>query len=137
MVHRHGLLAIVLVGLAAWTFGVPRTSAGEEWQPISQEELKLTAEPKAPGAPAICLYRQVDRDDNRPSHEFNYVRIKILTEEGRKYADIEIPFNKERASIHAIKARVTKPDGSQTTETRQIKVDKSGENPPPAKSEKK
>jgi len=112
VVHRHKLLAIVLVSLGAWTFGAPKTSAGEEWQPASQEELKLTADPKAPGAPAICLYRQVDRDDNRPSHEFNYVRIKILTEEGRKYADIEIPFNKERASIHTIKARVIQPDGS-------------------------
>ncbi len=33
--------------------------------------------------------------------------------------------------------KITKPDGSQTTETRQIKVDKSGESPPAAPSEKK
>ena len=46
----------------------------------------MTSEPLAPGAPAIILYRQVDRDDNgRTSHEDDYIRIKILTEEGRKY----------------------------------------------------
>jgi len=31
---------------------------------VSPDELKLTSEPQAPGAPAIILYRQVDRDDN-------------------------------------------------------------------------
>ena len=46
----------------------------------------------APGAPAIILYRQVDRDDNgQTGHESNFVRVKILKEEGRKYADVEIP----------------------------------------------
>ena len=59
--------------------------AGEGFQPVSPEELKMTSEPLAPGAPAIILYRQVDRDDNgQTTHEDNYVRIKILTEEGRK-----------------------------------------------------
>ncbi len=40
-----------------------------------------------------------------------YARIKILTEEGRKYADIEIPFLKGRGDVHAIKARTIRPDG--------------------------
>jgi hypothetical protein len=30
----------------------------DDWLPISPEELKMTSEPKAPGAPAIYLYRQ-------------------------------------------------------------------------------
>src|SRR5215475_14012235 len=68
---------------------------GIDYQPVSQDELKMTSEPKAPGAPAIILFRQVDRDDVGESKEDNYVRIKILTEEGRKYADIEIPFFKD------------------------------------------
>lgn len=73
--------------------------AGDEWQPITPEDLKMTALPEAPGAPAVYLYRQVDRNDtNRASTEYNYVRVKILTEEGRKYANVEIPFQKK---IHA------------------------------------
>jgi transglutaminase-like putative cysteine protease len=73
----------------------------------------MTSEPQAPGAPAVILYKQVDRDDNiRTSHEDNYVRIKILTEEGRKYADVELEYLKERTDISGIKARTIRPDGS-------------------------
>ncbi len=60
----------------------------------------MTSEPQAPGAPAIILYRQVDRDDNiHTPHEDNYFRIKILTEEGRKHADVEIPFLKASQNV--------------------------------------
>jgi len=48
---------------------------------------------EAPGAPAITSTAD-RRDDSssRTPHEYNYVREKIFTEEGRKYADVEIPF---------------------------------------------
>ena len=81
---------------------------------ITPAELSMTSEPLAPGAPAIILYRQVDRDDNtRTGHEDDFVRIKILKEEGRKYADVEIPFYKENGSnIVKIHGRTVRPDGS-------------------------
>ncbi|HSZ63494.1 MAG TPA: DUF3857 domain-containing protein [Terriglobales bacterium] len=83
------------------------------FQAISPDELKMTSDPQAPGAPAIILFRQVDRDDNiHTPHEDNYFRIKILTEEGRKHADIEIPFLKENENVVALKARTIRPDGS-------------------------
>jgi hypothetical protein len=89
------------------------SARGAGFQPISPEELKMKTEPLAPGAPAVILQRRVDRDDNgRTSHEDNYVRIKILTEEGRKYADVEIPFFKESESVVGVKARTIRPDGS-------------------------
>jgi len=73
----------------------------------------MTSEPLAPGAPAVILYRQVDRDDNgRTSHEDDYIRIKILTEEGRKYADVDIPFFKESEDIVNVRARTIHPDGA-------------------------
>jgi len=88
-------------------------SAGIGFQPVPPEEVKLTSEPQAPGAPAIILFREVDRDDNgHTSHEDNYLRIKILTEEGRKYADVEIPFVKGHENVIAIKAHTIRPDGS-------------------------
>src|SRR5579862_5365525 len=87
--------------------------AGIGFQPVNPEELKMKNEPMAPGAPAIILFREVDRDDNRYTpHEDNYVRVKILTEEGRKYANVEIPFSKAFESITAIHARTIKPDGT-------------------------
>jgi hypothetical protein len=76
---------VVFLLLAAAEYPPATVLAGVGFQPISPEELKMTSEPLAPGAPAVILYRQVDRDDNgRTSHEDNYVRIKILTEEGAK-----------------------------------------------------
>jgi len=103
---------IAILGL---TLYLPQRSwADQGFQPVSMEELKLTSEPLAPGAPAIILYRQVDRDDSirGEAHQFNYLRIKILTEEGRKFADVELPFVKGLEDIVHINARTIKPDGS-------------------------
>jgi hypothetical protein len=82
---------------------------------ITPEELKMTSEPLAAGAPAIMLYRQVDRDDTgQTAHEFNFVRIKVLKDEGRRYGDVEIPFRKEHGNnVVNIKARTIRPDGSE------------------------
>ena len=85
--------------------------SADEWQPINQDELKMTGVAEAPGAPAVYLYRQVDRDDTI-NREYNYVRIKILTEEGRKFANVEIPFFKGNEDISSIRARTIRPDGS-------------------------
>jgi hypothetical protein len=102
-----------VVGLALCMFAARKANAGVAFLPVSPDELKMTSEPLAPGAPAIILYRQVDRDDNgRTSHEDDYVRIKILTEEGRKYADVEIPFLKGRQNVVKVRARTIRPDGS-------------------------
>lgn len=103
----------VVFGFAVCMLGARDATAGIGFQPVSPDELKITSEPRAPGASAIILYRQVDRDDNSyTSHEDNYFRIKILTEEGRKHADIEIPFFKGNEDIGNIRGRTIKPDGS-------------------------
>jgi hypothetical protein len=106
------IAAVLLLGAAVYRVGP--LHAADEWLPISPEELKMTADPGAPGAPAIILYRQVDRDDSnaRIPHEYNYVREKIFTEEGRKNADVEIPFIKDQYNIINIRARTVHPDGS-------------------------
>ncbi len=99
----------LLLAVTAWLTLLP--AFAEDWLPIAPEELKMTAEPNAPGAPAIFLYRQDDRDD-QDSHEYYYARIKILTEEGRKYADVEIPYEKGESDIHKLEARTIRPDGT-------------------------
>jgi hypothetical protein len=108
---RAQLFAFALL-LAVLLRAVP-ASAGIGFQPVSPDELKMTSEPQAPGAPAIILFHQVDRDDNGyTSHQYNYYRIKILTEEGRNHADIEIPFTKGRDDVVGIHARTIRADGS-------------------------
>jgi hypothetical protein len=105
---------LTLLALAAMSeYRSATVSASIGFRPVAPEELTMQSEPQAPGAPAIVLYRQVDRDDNGPvAHEDNYFRIKIFTDEGRKYADIEIPFFKGRGDIDNIRARTIRPDGS-------------------------
>ena len=88
-----------------------QTLHAADWLPVTTEELQLTSEPKAPGAAAIYLYRQVDRDD-ASSEESHYARLKILKEEGRQYADVEITYTKGVDSIRGIDARTIRPDGS-------------------------
>jgi len=106
-----GCCAISL-SLAAANY-CPTIVRAQGFQLPNPEELKMTSEPLAPGAPAIILYRQVDRDDNGlTSHENDYVRIKILTEEGRKYGDVEIPFFKGGNDVVAVRARTIRPDGT-------------------------
>jgi hypothetical protein len=111
--RRVAPLAFVLCISLVYFAARPLVVSGDEWQPITPEELKMTAVAEAPGAPAIILYRQVDRDDNAlTGNEYNYVRIKILTEEGRKQADVEIPYFREQGVIVSLRARTVRPDGS-------------------------
>jgi len=98
--------------LAAISFSSP-FAWGIGFQPVSPDELKMTGNAKAPGAPALILFREVDRDDRgQTAHEDVYFRIKILTEEGRKYADVEIPFYKQFGNVINIHARTIEPDGT-------------------------
>ena len=109
---RQVIHTALLLGLFATVIGI-RGVGADDWLPVSQDELKMTSLPEAPGAPAVVLYRQVDRDDNaKTGNEQDYVRIKILTEEGRKYADVEIPHFHDQGNIIAIRARTVRPDGS-------------------------
>lgn len=123
--------AICFVVLISFFFLIiSRANAVVGFQPVNPDELQMTSEPLAPGAPAIILYRQVDRNDmGRTSHggvtvwdtealterfEDNYLRIKILTAAGRRYADVEIPFITQFEEIANIRARTIHPDGSIT-----------------------
>src|SRR5580693_6699420 len=102
---------MVLVAIAALR---PLPCRAQGFPPLSPEDLKMTSEPKAPGAPAIILFREVDRDDTGrlDIHEDRYYRVKILTEEGRNHANVEIEFNKAHQDVAGIKARTIQPDGS-------------------------
>jgi hypothetical protein len=103
---------VVGLALVAWWGGAVGTQClAADWEPITSEELHMTSEPAAPKVPAVYLYRQVDRDD-AAGRESVYVRIKILTEEGRRYADVEVGYNKNTETIRSIQARAIRPDGS-------------------------
>jgi hypothetical protein len=67
-------------------------------------------DPFNPGAKAIIHYREVTKDDTK-ALEFEHYRIEILTDDGRSYGDVEIPYAEKLTSVENIRARDVQPDG--------------------------
>jgi hypothetical protein len=98
-----------LVGLL--TLASP--SARAQWTPPTPEELSMTAQPEAPGASAVYLFREETTDDRL--HMFSiYIRLKVLTEGGKEYANVELPYTTGESgrSINDIEGRTIHPDGT-------------------------
>lgn len=66
-----------------------------QFQPPTDEELTMTAYPKAPGADAAYLNVEEITDDTRHFHR-SYARIKVLAEKGKEVAAVEIPLPARR-----------------------------------------
>jgi len=96
---------LYLVFLTAVLALLPRNLlASDDWPKPSAEELSMTSEPKAPGAPAIILYREEITDN--ANHQFTqYLRIKILTDAGLTWATVELP----SANFLKLDARTASP----------------------------
>jgi hypothetical protein len=85
--------------------------AAQKFQQPTKEELQMTSDPKAPGAPAVFLYRQVEADNN--SHYIGeYARIKVLTEKGKEYATVEVPYAPGYSDPPIIEGRTIHADGT-------------------------
>lgn len=77
----------------------------------SAEELKMTSDPKAPGAAAV--YLDIDEEDNDPLHSHSYyARIKVLTEKGKDLATVAVQYAAGPFKVTDIKARTIHADGT-------------------------
>jgi len=83
----------------------------DDLRAATPEELAMTSVPFAPGASAVML-DWVQWHDDADSWESEYVRIKILSEEGKKYGDVSITYIPLLMNLGKIEARTTKPDGT-------------------------
>ena len=101
---RSFVLTMALLVLA----GTP--GPGEDWQPITPQELQMTEFAAAPGAAAVQLYYRESTDHEHQSIFF-YRRIKVLNDKGKQYADVEIPVQPFQ-HLNELKARTIHPDGS-------------------------
>jgi hypothetical protein len=77
----------------------------------TREELQMTADPKAPGADAVYLYREEKTDDALHYHSY-YERIKVLTEKGKEAATIRIPYERSTFKVTDIHGRTIHSDGT-------------------------
>ena len=97
----------------AWILSCKNTAEAQlavAWQPVSKEDLDLKDNPLDPGEAAMILYQEIQTDSAK-SFETHFVRIKIFRDEGRKYANVEIPYFENRIDVDNIQARSVKPGG--------------------------
>jgi len=118
---RVGVLRRALVVAVAAT-ALPAMSFADQWAKPTAEELAMTSVPGYPGAPAVILFReQITKDDLHVVQ--HYDRIKVLTEKGKSYANVELKFlsasgwdsdefNYDDKEITDISGRTVHPDGT-------------------------
>ncbi|MGA3160793.1 MAG: DUF3857 domain-containing protein [Terracidiphilus sp.] len=82
-----------------------------QFQQPTAEELKMTSDPKAPGAAAVYLNIEEVANDSLHYRSY-YARIKVLTEKGKDLASVSIPFLHGSEKVSGIKARTIHSDGT-------------------------
>jgi hypothetical protein len=101
--RRLGLAVLLVVSLF-------QPASAQKFQEPAREELQMTSDPKAPGAPAVFLYRE-ETTDNGTHFISEYARIKVLTELGKEWATVEVPYGGGEAPPR-IEGRTIHADGT-------------------------
>jgi len=101
--------------LCAWlllSVAAPCLASGgeDDWIPVTPQDLQLKEVPGNPGASAVQLYYAHRVDYTNGKGEFFYHRIKILSDAGKKYGDVEV-IGLSR-TVKDLKARLVRPDGT-------------------------
>ena len=60
--HRYAGVVLTVAALS-----LPLAAAAQRFQEPTKDELQMTSDPKAPGAPAVFLYREETSDKDRKS----------------------------------------------------------------------
>lgn len=93
------------------TAAMPLVLRASDFQQPTPDELKMTADPAAPGASAVYLY--YEEIDNDPLHyQSIYARIKVLTDKGKELATVSLPYLRNNFKIGDISGRTIHPDGT-------------------------
>lgn len=87
--------------------------ASDQWVAPTPDELKMTSIPQVPGATAVYLDLEQTTDDRLRMFSY-YIRLKVLTEGGKDYANVELPYfsNLTDQSVDNIAGRTIQPDGT-------------------------
>jgi hypothetical protein len=105
-IHRQVRSLVFIAGISIF----PSLLHAQFQQP-TDEELKMTSDPKAPGAAAVYLYREETSNDALHYHGY-YERIKVLTEKGKELATIHIPYERSAFKITNVQGRTIHADGT-------------------------
>jgi hypothetical protein len=105
---RKSLFLCGTVGLVAT---LSPTVLCAQFQAPNPDELKMTSDPKAPGAAAVYLDYEETDNDGLHSQTY-YARIKVLTEKGKEAATVQIPYWGGEFSIGSVSGRTIHSDGT-------------------------
>ena len=101
---------LLFATLAVVATAAPLAAMAQKFQEPTKEELQMTSDPMAPGAPAVFLYRE-ETTDNSSHFISEYARIKVLTDLGKEWATVEVPYSGGGAPP-IIEGRTIHPDGT-------------------------
>jgi hypothetical protein len=100
--------------------GTATAHAADQWLAPTPDELAMTSIPGYPNAPAVILLREeITKDDLHVVQ--HYQRIKVLTEKGKDYANVELRFASssdygyslgDEKNITDVSGRTIHPDGT-------------------------
>ena len=110
---RAAAIALLLFTAAIFAPSPAPARASSDWPPLAPEDLSLKDNPAEPGAAAMILYRE-EIINNKDFHDFyseHFYRIKIFSDAGKKYADIELPSAKFFGEVRDIHGKTIHPDG--------------------------
>ena len=101
--------------LSAFTVLSAFATRAEQWTPPTPEELSMTSQKEVPGAAAVYLFREETTDDKL--HMFSiYTRLKVLTERGKEYGNVELTFahasDGSGFTVEDVQGRTIHPDGT-------------------------
>jgi hypothetical protein len=104
-----------VIATAVLLLALTEANAWGGWKPVSARDLKLApADIGDPDADAAILFRLGELNDNDPegTNMKVYVRIKIFSDRGRRYAEVHLPYRLDLGRITDVKARTVRPDGT-------------------------
>jgi hypothetical protein len=109
---QYLLRATLLASLAATASPL---LASDQWTAPTKEELSMSSIPEVPGAAAVYLDREETTDDKLHAWSV-YVRLKVLTEKGKDYANVELTYGSSNSgggyTVGDIAGRTIHPDGT-------------------------
>jgi len=112
--RKSGSVAVACLALHLGLLVLPGAAGGkEDWPPIDPAELAMKDNPAAPGQHAMVLFTEVNDDFSSINGgvETVYRRLKIFTDSGKIYGNLEIPYIQGFGDVESVQARTIHADG--------------------------
>jgi hypothetical protein len=115
MKRTSGRRTLFAAFLAALLPLITPPAHADKWITPTAEELAMTSQPEVPGAGAVYLNRVEITDDDLHMFDIS-VRLKVLTEGGKKWGDVELYYGSHGdgggMTVDGIEGRTIHPDGT-------------------------